>query len=142
MSHPNETMLRTAYAGFSIGDMAPLTDMLSDDITWHAAGTSPVSGDYVGKDEVFGFFAKMMELYGGSLRVEVRDVLANDDHGVVLTTEHGSSQGETVEFTTVHLWTIRDGKCTRFVSYEDDVYHHFWSPDAIRGRSLPQHEGL
>jgi len=79
----------------------------------------------------------MMELYEGSLWVEVRDVLANDDHGVVLTTEHGSSQGETVEFTTVHLWSIRGGKCTRFTSYEDDVYHQFWSPDAIRRRSLP-----
>lgn len=46
--------------------MAPLTDMLSDDITWHSAGTSPASGDYAGKDEVFGFFAEMMELYGGA----------------------------------------------------------------------------
>ena len=137
MSHPNEAMHRTAYAGFAAGDMTPLTDMLSDDITWHAAGTSPVSGDYAGKDEVFGFFATMMELYGGSLRVEVRDVLANDDHGVVLTTERGSSQGETVEFTTVHAWSIRDGKCTRFVSYEDDVYHQFWSPDAIMRRASP-----
>lgn len=33
---------------------------------------------------VLGFFAKTMELSGGTFRMEVHDVMANDDHAVAL----------------------------------------------------------
>jgi hypothetical protein len=32
MSHPNETMIRTAYDAVSTGDLQPMLDMLSDEI--------------------------------------------------------------------------------------------------------------
>lgn len=145
MPHPNQIMLKTAYQAFACGDLLPLAAMLSDNVVWHATGTSPAAGDYVGKDEVFGyfggFFTKMIELYGGSLHIEVRDVLANDTHGVVLTTERGTSQGETLTFTSIHLFTIRDGTCTHVTSYQDDCYHQFWSPPAATARAARHSAG-
>jgi uncharacterized protein len=139
VTHPNERMLSNAYTAFATGDLATVTAMFSDDIAWHASGTSPVSGDYTGKDEILQFFGKMMQAYDGTLQVQVLDILANDNHGVVLTNERGTSGGQTVEFRSVHLWTISDGRCTRFVSYEDDAYHQFWSKALVEQRSAHRH---
>ena len=41
--HPNVGFLRKGYEAFAKGDMATLTDMYSQDVVWHHAGTSPIS---------------------------------------------------------------------------------------------------
>lgn len=127
MPHPNETIIRAVYDDISSGSLDGVASLLADDVTWQITGDSPISGTYTGKDAVFGFFSKMMELYGGTFRIQVRDVLANDGYGVVISVEKGEVGGETVEFGSVHLWGIRDGKCVNFISYEDDNYHQFWA---------------
>ena len=126
MSHPKEQLLRTNYQAFADGDLAPLLQSLADDVEWHVSGPSPLAGKYAGTSEVLAFFGKMMELYGGTLQLEVIDVLANDDHGVVLTRERGEYAGSAVEYAGVHRWDFRDGKCARFENYYDDAYHEFW----------------
>jgi ketosteroid isomerase-like protein len=76
---------------------------------------------------VLGFFGRMMELYGGTLQLDVLDVLANDDHGIVLTRERGQHAGKAVEYGGIHRWDFRNGKCVRFENYYDDAYHVFWA---------------
>jgi uncharacterized protein len=132
MSHQNETLLRAAYTGFSTGDMAPIASLIANDTTWCITGSSPVSGTYTGTDEIFGFFGSVMDLYQGTFRIDARDVLANGDYGVILCTEHGIVHGELLEFSSVHVWKLRNGKCTQFMSYEDDIYHKFWSEGTLR----------
>lgn len=53
-------------------------NFFADDIVWHVPGRNPLSGDYKGKEEVLGFFGKLMELTQGSLKQEIHDMLAND----------------------------------------------------------------
>jgi hypothetical protein len=72
-------------------------------------------------------FGKMMDVYGGTLRLEVVDIFANDNRGVVLTRETGTTDGETVKWSGVHIWSFRDGRCTQFVAYADAIYQRFWS---------------
>ena len=43
------------------------------------------------------------EVYGETLELEVIDILANDDRGVVLTREQATTRGEHAEWTGVHL---------------------------------------
>ena len=57
----------------------------------------------------------------------MHDILANDDHGVVLTRERGEAAGEPVSWTGTHIWTFRDGRCTEFVAMNDGVYNRFWA---------------
>ncbi len=54
MAHPNEDLVRSGYAAFATGDMATLDELFADDIAWHAPGRNQLSGDYVGKEAVFG----------------------------------------------------------------------------------------
>jgi len=80
--HPNLERARAGYEAFASGDMATLNDVISDDIAWHNGGNNILTGDYEGKDAVFGFFGRLAEETGGSFENEVHDMLANDDHGV------------------------------------------------------------
>jgi hypothetical protein len=86
----------------------------------------PLAGEYVGKGEVLDFFGKMTNLYQGSLKLEVLDILASDMHGVVLTREAAQYGGRDVEFRSVHVWETSGGKLKRFHVFYDDAYHQFW----------------
>jgi len=126
MTHLNEAKLRDIYADMASGSVNLLQDFMSDDITWKITGGSPVSGTYTGKEEVFGFYARMLELYQGTFKIEIIDVLANDGYGVVLAVESAVVGDKALKFTSVHLWILADRKCVSFISYEDDAYHQFW----------------
>ena len=127
MSHPHEETLRTVYDAFAKGDIETVMGLYTDDIQFHVSGRSPVSGSYSGKDEVLGLYGKMVEQSGGTFRVEALDILANDEHGVVLTMERGQRDGKTLENRAVHVWEMRDGKCAQFRGYNEEVWDEFWS---------------
>ena len=88
--HPNAELLRKGYEAFDKGDMAALTELFDTDVVWHVPGTSPISGVHTGREAVFAVFAKTVELTGGSFKIELHDVLANDEHTVALTRATGS----------------------------------------------------
>lgn len=129
MAHPNEDLVRRGYEAFGKGDMDKLNELLSDDIVWHVPGNNPLSGDYKGKEAVFGLFGKIMELSGGTLRQDIHDVLANDEHAVVLVVAHAERQGKKLEDRQVHVLHIKDGKATEFWNHFGDQsgVDNFWS---------------
>ena len=133
MTHPNAQILQAAYDGFARGDLEPLMGALTDDIAWEDSTLGPLAGNYAGKEEVLSLFGRMMEVYGGTLELEVIDILANDDRGVVLTREQGTTRGEHAEWTGVHLWEFREDQCARYTAYADAGYQRFWSERAQRG---------
>jgi ketosteroid isomerase-like protein len=92
------------------------------DIVWHAPGRSQLAGDHQGVDTVLGFFAKTMELTGGNFRVEVHDILANDEHAVGLHTAHAEREGRTLQDNNTLVFHVRDGKVTEVWQYWADQY--------------------
>ncbi|MEX2551488.1 MAG: nuclear transport factor 2 family protein [Actinomycetota bacterium] len=129
MAHPNEESLRSGYEAFSRADVDAVMALYADDIRWHVPGRNQVSGDYIGKEQVGGFFMKLMELSGGTFRVDVHDVLANDEHAIGLVTLRGERDGKTLNANDVHVWHVRDGKFSEFWSHFHDLYafDEFWS---------------
>ena len=127
--HPNVERLRKGYNAYSTGDMAVLNDLFAEDILWHIAGRSQLSGDYKGRDAVFGFFGKLMELSGGTSSLEVHDLLANDEHGVALVTGSGERNGKSFRGADVHTFHFRDGKVVEFWDSPLDQYEadEFWA---------------
>ena len=120
--HPNVELLRTGYAAYETGDMEVLTKLFADDILWHVAGRSELSGDYKGREQVFGFFGKIMELSGGTSKLEVHDILANGEHGVALVTGTATRNGMTFTGQDVHTFHIRDGQVVEFWDSPVDQY--------------------
>ncbi len=127
MTHPNQALLRETYNAVGQGNIQVLLDALADDVTWEDSSLGPLAGEYHGKEAVQAFFGRMFEVYAGTLRLEVLDIVANDDHGVVLTRENGETAGETVSWRGVHVWKFRDGQCAEFVAVNDGAYNRFWA---------------
>ena len=129
MAHPNEELVRKGYDAFMSGDMATLNDLFADDIKWHAPGRSQVSGDFRGKDEVFANLQKNMELTGGTFKLDIHALLADDEHAVALLRVSAEREGKTLKDNTVQVWHIKDGKVTESWLHPEDAYasDEFWS---------------
>jgi uncharacterized protein len=129
MAHPNEDVLRRGYAAFATGDMATLNELFSDDVVWHAPGNNLLSGDFHGKNEVFATFQKVGELSGGTFKLDIHAILADDEHGVALTRSMGQREGKTLDDNTVQVFHLKDGKVTEQWLYPGDVEatDAFWS---------------
>jgi uncharacterized protein len=131
MTHPNEVLLREAFAAFMRGDLEALqTKYFAEDIRYHVAGRSQIAGDYEGIGEVLGFFGRLFELSGGTLRLELHDVVANDEHGVALfkvLAERDGKQLADDEILIAH--PTADGKAAEIWTQSTDVYtsDEFWS---------------
>ena len=59
--------------------------------------------------------------------MEITGIVADDDHGIVLTRESGTAHGEPVAWTGVHVWSFDQGGCHRLVAYASAEYQRFWS---------------
>ena len=113
--HPNVEYARRGYAAFGSGDLATLSELIADDAVWHAQGVGPLSGDYRGRDQVFGFFGRLAEETGGTFRLDVHDILANDEHTAVLATLTASRNGKSIEVPVVNVsHNDGDGRITEF----------------------------
>ncbi len=127
--HPNAELLRKGYEAFDKGDMAVLTGLFAEDVVWHLPGNNPLTGVHRGRDAVFGIFAKSVELSGGSFKIELHDVLANDEHAVALTRATGSRQGKQLNSLDTNVYHMSNGKITEFWSAAEDqrLTDEFWS---------------
>jgi ketosteroid isomerase-like protein len=85
--HPSVTLVRRGVEAFRRGEAAWIWQHVVDDIIWHVGGTTPLSGTYRGMDEVLDFMKREREaMVAVNAEMEIGDVLANDDHVVLLGT--------------------------------------------------------
>ncbi len=129
MAHPNEDLMRKGLEAFGKGDMETVQDLFADDIVWHVPGTSQLSGDYKGQGEVLGWLGKNAELSGGTLRTEVHDVLANDEHAVALFTVTAQREGKSLRDNACQVAHVSGGKVTESWIHAGDqqAVDDFWS---------------
>ncbi len=120
MAHQNEELLRRGYAAFGTGDLETVFSVFADDIIWHVGGENQLAGDYSGHEAVMGFFGRLIEITGGTFRLDIHDVLANDTHGTVLVTAHGEHDGRTLAMRQVNIWHLANGKATEFWAFAED----------------------
>ena len=119
--HTNVQQARRAYEAFGAGDMATVGELIADDTVWHILGHGSLSDDYKGKDAVFGFFGKLMELSGGTFHLEVHDILADDEHSIVLVTEHAEKDGKKWKSRAVHvIHPDPEGRNKEFWAFQED----------------------
>jgi ketosteroid isomerase-like protein len=129
MSEADVARLRQGYDAFAAGDLDTIRGLLDDNIIWHISGRSPLAGDYKGMDEVFGFFAKLAELSGGTFKIEVHAVLSDGEHSVALTRNTGERDGKRLDDNIVGVYHVTDGKVTEAWFHPGDAYatDEFWS---------------
>jgi ketosteroid isomerase-like protein len=122
MKHPNALLLEKLYSDFAKNDLAAFLGACPDQITFQIPGKSKLGGKYDKKTFVSDFVPKLMELSGGSFKLEVHDILASDRHAVALGSDSITRNGKTTELRTVHVWRFENGKPVAFYEYPRDLY--------------------
>jgi len=124
----NAQIIRSGYEAFARGDIPTVLDMLSEEITWHVPGRSPLSGDYRGHNGVLSFFGKCQELSDGTLKVGADEILADGERVVVLSTVTAERNGQSLAASEVHRWRVVDGKAVEFREFQGDEQgeDEFW----------------
>jgi ketosteroid isomerase-like protein len=114
--HPNATMARRGLEAMRSGDMAGMADMLADDVVWHEIGNpDPVRG----KAALAARMSASAADY--TITADAHDVIANDDHTIVLAEATATRGGRTLTYRVAEIYHVRDGKITERWAFSDDT---------------------
>jgi ketosteroid isomerase-like protein len=121
MEQRNVEMARKGYKAFNEAHIEDAMDTISDDIVWHAGGDNPLTGEYKGKPAVLEFFAKFGQLTEGTYEADIHDILASEDHTVVIGTATSTRHGRTRSSRFVDIiHPGSDGKAKEFWRFPED----------------------
>jgi hypothetical protein len=110
MAHPNEEVARSATEALSKGDLEGFLSHHTDDVVVHFPGRGPMAGDHRGKDGLAKMFQQQMQILDAPPQIENHDILANDDHAVILNKVQASRHGQMLEQQQVVVMHVKDGK--------------------------------
>jgi uncharacterized protein len=128
--HPNATRVREGFASFGGSDAKILLGLFAPDAVWHVPGTTTMSGDYHGLDEIVPFLRRTAELTNGTYRVDLLWVVADDDHAVAVYRARGSRpDGRELDIEQALLIELWNGLWTdiRAQPLDQAAFDAFWN---------------
>ncbi len=123
MSQENIGVVKSFYDGLSRGDVATVMGLLDPKVEWNEAehfiyaDNSP----YIGPDAVLnGVFMRLAMLWEGFKAIPEK-FIGMDDTVAVMGRYYGTYRetGKSINAQVVHVFTVKDGKLTRFQQYTD-----------------------
>ena len=118
----NEDTVRRGYEAFGQGDMDTLRSIMTPDVVQSVPGKSQVSGDHKGIDNVLGYYAKLFQLTGGTLKADLQSVTDDGPDKVLavhkLTAQRG---GKGYDETEKLHFTLSGGKVSRLDEEHPDL---------------------
>lgn len=119
MAHPNEAVIRGFFEAIGRRDLDAAKSHMADDVWVHLAGSHPLAGARQGPDAWFDLAARVFELTD-EFRLDVHDVLANDDHGVALVHATGARGDRRLEWNRIFVYHLREGRIAEVWIHESD----------------------
>ena len=128
---PGETaIVRRGYEAFNRGDLATLTDLLRDDVSWHTPGRSPLAGDVVGREAVLARLGRYMAETGGTFRTDLKRLLIDED-GRVIGIHHAIAErhGKRLDVYCCTVFELENGRIVdgREHFYDLHAWDEFWA---------------
>ncbi|BCF97954.1 hypothetical protein PPGU19_025230 [Paraburkholderia sp. PGU19] len=118
----NIQLVQQAYDAFSKADIEGVLKTLAENVDWFIPGPEiiPFAGRRHGPQEVAEFFSTLAATQTAE-RFEPVDFIASEDKVVVLGVQRWrvNSTGMTYEDEWAHVFTIENGKITKFKEYHD-----------------------
>ena len=122
MAHPDEAVVRRFIEAMVARDVGAITACFADEVVFHIAGRNPLSGKHRGKQAVMTRLFQAWEEAFGGLEIDVHDVLATDDHVVVLSDRQATRDGRTLEMRSASVYHVRDELIAEAWLFEWDPY--------------------
>jgi uncharacterized protein len=118
------------YTALDRGDLDAARRTLTPDSVLHVPGRSSNTGRYEGREAVIAFVVNASAVTGGTLKLAVHRVLADDEQAVALATYTATRPGANVplENNLAHVMTLRDGLIAESWLHSRDQYEvdEFW----------------
>lgn len=118
--HPNVELFRRGYAAFQNGDLDGVRALFADGIRWHTPGSGRFSGTRNGVDDTIALFLQQFEDSGGTFKVELHDVVGNDEHAVALGTWSAQRNGRSERSNYTHVVHVEGGRLTESWIFDED----------------------
>ena len=115
----NLALVRRFCEARTDGDQEAIMGCLAEDVVWRYPGRNALSGEYRGKEEVAGFFHRLRERTGGNFSSEIERIMVDETAAFVHELPRGTRKGKTLEWRTVLMFWLRDGKIS-----EVDVFQN------------------
>jgi uncharacterized protein len=124
--HPNVQRIRNAYDAFTAGDLEAALKDLAPKATFHFKGEGPLSGDHTGVDDITAALVGTFEVTGGTQKLDISSIFADDEHGVVVLRETASRpDGATLDVEEVHVLALDgEGRITDLWDLPNDPQAH------------------
>lgn len=118
-------IIENLYAAFATGNIDAVTEAMADDIVWMESENFPYAdrNPYVGPAAILeGVFGRIMAEWS-RWEVQVNEIFGAGERVTVLgryLCTHGAS-GQELDLQMAHIWTVKNGKITRFQQYADTL---------------------
>jgi ketosteroid isomerase-like protein len=114
-------VVRKAYEAFGRGDIPAVLELVADDVEWDVADVLVQGGSWRGREGAGQFFQGLGQQYE-ELSIDVHDLIDGGEHVVGVGVGRGTRRGGgEAEYGFAHVFTVGDGKVTRFREYADRV---------------------
>jgi ketosteroid isomerase-like protein len=118
----NKQVVQEAYRLFLNGDIRGVIERCDDNAEWTSPDSEyiPFAGSFHGKQGIADFFSRL-DANAQTLRFEPREFVAEGDKVIVLghATWQAKPTGRSFDTPFIHVFTMRDGKVTRFEAHAD-----------------------
>jgi ketosteroid isomerase-like protein len=104
--HPNIAKLNAFVAAIQGGNLDAVLDAYAENGIYRVAGDNVVSGNYHGREAIRDFFIHLMQVTEGTMRLEVQDTLADDEHAVMFWRVTADRNGKTLDATGAMAFKI------------------------------------
>lgn len=126
--HPHFTLTRTLWSAVADGDAEALALLLSEDVSWRAAGRNSLSGVYHGPDEVLDYLARIGEM-ADEFSSRLESIFTNDEGAVLVYHVSATRGGKSLETDFITQLTVRHGVVVEVLQVPVDHRENdeFWS---------------
>jgi acyl-CoA thioesterase FadM/ketosteroid isomerase-like protein len=117
---------RDMYAG---GDLEAVSELLADNVVWHVPGTSPIAGDYRGREAVLDYFRVRRELAGGAIEISKIGEAHHDEALVQVADGRARLGRDEVVWRTAGVYRVAGGRVAEAWLVPLDLKHfdRVWS---------------
>jgi hypothetical protein len=92
-----------------------MSEKIADDVEWHyIGGKEPLRG----KQAMMEQFASMADV---DLKVDVHDVVANDQHIIALAEADATRNGKNLKYRTAEIFDVENGIVKKRWAFSDDT---------------------
>ena len=117
----NIELVKTYFNSIQTGDLETLGSLVAKGIVWNQSGENKFSGQHNGSEAVLALIGGMMEVSGGSFKIDIaRAVMGNGSKVATTAKFSGQRDGASMSMNGVDNLTFKDGQIVEAWLYSKD----------------------